>query len=305
MCFIRIFSLLLFTSVFISPALAQEIEQPDSSRQTPWNSGGVFSLNISQAAFSNWVAGGENSVAASSLIDSYLHFNTETVTWENNLKVGYGLMHRDETGMIKTDDKIKYTSKYGRQLKNKWFYSALLDFKTQFAPGYETLEKQKRISDFLAPAYLVYSLGFDYRPREGFNMFIAPLTGKTTYVGVPVLYEAGAYGVTPGEKYRSEFGGYIDLNYQKKVMENITFRTKVNLFSNYLNKPQNIDVDWEVLLAMQVNKYISANITTHLIYDDDILIDTIREEDGEVIGSSPKIQFKEVLGIGLSYNFGD
>ena len=86
-------------------------------------------------------------------------------------------------------------------------------------------------------------------------------------------------------------------------MENVVFQTKLDLFSNYLNKPQNIDVSWETLLSMKVNKFISATLSTHLLYDDDIKIAVDTDDDGVTDKTGPRIQFKEVLAVGFSLIF--
>ena len=137
------------------------------------------------------------------------------------------------------------------------------------------------------------------------------MTAKFTFVNDQLLSNAGAFGVTPGEKTKSEIGGYIRIKYSKndfknELLKNVSFTTKIDLFSNYLDKPQNIDVSWETLIAMKVNKYISVNFTTHLLYDDNIRVQFDKDnhgtfEAGEEVGS--KIQFKEILGVGFSYKF--
>ena len=88
----------------------------------------------------------------------------------------------------------------------------------------------------------------------------------------------------------------------------MSFTTKLDLFSNYADNPQNIDVSWETLISLKVNKYISANLNTHLLYDDNIKIPIDRNNDGilsdiELNNPGSRIQFKEIFGVGFSYNF--
>ena len=154
----------------------------------------------------------------------------------------------------------------------------------------------------MAPAYLMTAIGLNYKPNNYFSAFLAPVSGKFTFVMDKFLSDEGAFGVDPGKKVKSELGGYVRLAYSKNDFErdflkNISFTTKLDLFSNYIDKPQNIDVHWEVLIGMKVNKYITANLNTMLIYDDDV---KILQDDGRLVA---KTQFKEVLGIGFSYNF--
>jgi hypothetical protein len=153
----------------------------------------------------------------------------------------------------------------------------------------------------MSPAYLSVSLGMDYKPSDNFSLFISPLTGKMTFVMDDSLSNVGAFGVDPGSTFRPEFGGYIKMVFKYDVMENVSLQTKFDLFSNYIENPENIDVTWDVLVAMKVNDYLTATITTNLIYDDDIDI-TIENDDGTE-SLRPAVQFKEMFALGLSYKF--
>ena len=172
-----------------------------------------------------------------------------------------------------------------------------MNFKTQFTNGYNYPDDSTVISGLMAPGYLLFAAGFDYKPNKNLSVFFAPLTSKTTFVNNQTLADAGAFGVDAGKKVRSEFGGYFKAAYSKDIMKNVNFNTKLGLFSNYLHNPQNIDVDWEVLIGMKINKYLTANINTQLLYDDDIQVPL---EGG---GTGKRIQFKEILGIGFSVKF--
>ena len=233
-------------------------------------------------------------------------------SWDNSLDIGYGLLKQGKNeDFRKTDDKIDFLSKYGYEAFKNFYYAALLNFKTQMTPGYNYPDKTNKISDLLSPAYLLFALGLDYKPNGYFSAFIAPATAKFTFVTDQVLSDAGAFGVKPGEKTKSEIGGYIRVIYSKndfknEFLKNVSFTTKIDLFSNYLDKPQNIDVSWETLIAMKVNKYISVNFNTHLLYDDNIKVQFDKNKNGTIEqgeGVASKIQFKEILGVGLSYNF--
>jgi hypothetical protein len=179
------------------------------------------------------------------------------------------------------------------------------------APGYNYPDNTNKISDLFSPAYLLLALGLDYKPNAYFSAFIAPFTAKFTIVNDKRLSDAGAFGVKPGNKSLSEFGGYLRAIYTKndfknEFLKNVSFTTKIDLFSNYLKKPQNIVINWETLIALKVNKFISANLNTQLIYDDKIMVPFDKNRNGTIEpgeGIRSKIQFKEILGVGLSYNF--
>ncbi len=277
-----------------------------------WKSGGVFAVNFAQTSLTYWAAGGQNSVTVNGLFSGFANLKKEKSVWDNSLDIGYGLLKQGKkSSFMKTDDKIDFLSKYGRKAFKNFYYSALLNFKTQMTAGYNYPNDSVKISNLFAPAYLLIAVGMDYKPNAYFSAFIAPLTGKFTFVNDPMLSDAGAFGVTPGQKLKSEIGGYIRVIYSKndfkaEILKNVSFTTKIDLFSNYAHNPQNMDVSWETLIAMKVNKYISVNLNTHLIYDDDIMVRFDKNgingiEEGEGVAS--KVQFKEIFGVGFSYNF--
>jgi hypothetical protein len=276
-----------------------------------WKKGGVFTATLSQTSLTNWVAGGENSFSVNGLFSGFANYKKGKSVWDNSLDLGYGVIKQGSEGYKKTDDKIDFLSKYGLEAFKNFYYSALLNFKTQMTPGYNYPDVTNKISDLFAPAYLTLALGLDYKPDAYFSAFIAPLTGKFTFVTDPALSDQGAFGVTPGKTSRSEFGGYIRAIYSKndfksEILKNVSFTTKVDLFSNYADNPQNIDVSWETLLAMKVNKFLSFNFNTHLIYDDNIAVPFDRNNNGTIeTGESIRslVQFKEIFGVGLSYKF--
>jgi len=270
-----------------------------------WHKSGVFSLNMAQASFTNWAAGGQNSVALNGLINLAANLKNEKSAWDNALTIGYGKMLQKGNGLgwVKTDDRIDFQSKYGQKASEKWFYSGLMSFRTQMANGYNYPDAENKISGLLSPAYLLFSLGMDYKPNPDFSVFLSPLTSKNTIVLDDELSAMGAFGVEPGKKFRTELGAYANIAYKKdEIIKNVNFLTKLDLFTNYLKNPQNIDISWETLLVMKVNEFISATVNTHLLYDDDILIKIDEGNEGEPI-MGKRAQFKEVIGVGLTYRF--
>lgn len=276
-----------------------------------WKNGGVFAVNLSQTSLSNWAAGGQNSVAINGLFSGFANYKRGKSVWDNSLDLGYGLLKQGtDEDFRKTDDKIDFLSKYGQEAFANFYYSGLVNFKSQMTPGYNYPNK-KTISDLFSPAYLTIALGMDYKPNANFSAFVAPLTAKFTFVTNDSLSNEGAFGVTPGSTTKSEIGGYIRVIYTKndfksEIMKNVSFTTKIDLFSNYADNPQNIDVSWETLIAMKVNKYLSVNFNTHLVYDDNIMVPFDKSGNGIIEageGVRSKVQFKEILGVGFSYKF--
>jgi hypothetical protein len=305
----RIGTLLTFTLV-VSSTFSQVVEAEETLRKQKtdttlgWRKGAIINVGIAQVSLTNWVAGGQSSIATNALVSLFANKRIKKGLWENQLDMGYGILKQGEVNSLrKTDDRIELVSKYGQKINNEWYYAALFNFKTQFTDGFNYPDISNPISRLMAPGYMLFALGIEHRPSDKFNMFLAPLTSKNTFVLDETLSNIGSFGVAQGEKFRTEFGGYLRINYKTKIMENVGLQTRIDLFSNYLNNPQNIDVNWETLIDLKVNKYISATIGTHIIYDDDIMIAVDRDKDGVLDGVGPRVQFKQLLNVGFSYKF--
>ena len=287
--------------LILTYALFVQAQEEEADTTSLWKTDGTTTLNFSQVSFENWAAGGENSYSFNGMFNFSANYKKERTSWDNSLDVGYGIIKQGGRDVRKSDDKLEFTSKYGYKSSSDWYYSGAFSFKTQFDKGYnydEDAGTKKQISDFMAPAYILLSLGMDYKPSDHFTLLLSPLTGKTTFVLDDSLSSSGSFGVEPGEKIRSEFGVFVKVGYKQEIWENVKLNTKLELFSNYFEEPQNIDVNWDVLISMKINEYLSANLNTQIIYDDDI---NYVDDEGNKHG--PRIQFKEVFGVGFSYNF--
>lgn len=298
--------------LFVSATLFAQNPPQDT---TYWRIGGTSSLTFSQVSLTNWAAGGQNSVAINSNFSIFANRVKDRGKWENSMDLAYGLIKQGTAGFSKSDDLINLVTKYSYKVNKdngKWFYSALLDFRTQFYEGFD--EEDNFISDFMAPAYLTIGLGISYDPSDQLSFSYKPLTGKFTFVRDQDLANAGAYGVdpavfaadgvtiiTPGSKSRAEFGSFFRAKYKNDI-----FESKLELFTGYTENVGEIDVNWQNALVMQVTKAMSMNVYTQLIYDKDIEIGADDNEDGTIQDSEikPRIQFKSVLGVGLTYKFG-
>lgn len=289
------------TTTFTASVFGQTA--PEVKEDNNWTKGGLASFNFSQVALSNWAGGGQSSVALNGFVNLFANYKKGIHTWENSLDLGYGIVQQGTADFIKSDDKIDFTSKYGRQASEKWYYTGLVNFKSQFAPGYNSPAEITRISDFLAPAYVLTSIGMDYKPNKIFSAYLSPVTAKFTIVNDDSLNAIGAFGVEKNEVLRTEIGGFARLQYKQDILENVNLQSRIELFSNYANNPQNIDVNWETILSMKVNKFITANVSATVIYDDDIDIEIDSNNDGTVDKVGPRTQFKQVLSVGLAYKF--
>jgi hypothetical protein len=265
-----------------------------------WQKGAVINLSFTQSTFTNWNAGGVDAFSANGMLNVFANYKKGNNAWDNTLDLAYGFINQ-EGNFIKTDDRIDFFSTYGRKAADKWYYSALVNFRTQMDQGFASPEDTEAISRFMAPGYLVGAVGMTYKPNDDFSLFIAPLTSKNTFVNDQRLADAGAFGVDPGKRFRTEIGGYLRMFWKKDVLENIFYTTKLDIFSNYLEKPQNLDINWENIISFKVNKFISASLILHLMYDDDIDVARDTTGDGIFDKNSPTTQFRQVFQIGLNY----
>jgi hypothetical protein len=292
----HVFILLL---IFTIPSFAQ---LPDDTSY--WKREGLVNLAITQAGFKNWQGGGENAIALNSRFSYRINYEKEVITWLNAIDAGYGIT-RFEAGEAlyrKSDDGFSILSKIGRNISENFNASALVDFRSQFANGYQYvkdtlgIERKILVSEFMSPAYALFSIGAEYQPSENIFVFLSPVTAKTTFVLNDSFAALGSYGVEPGNNFRTELGAHLNGKLRTEIMENITFETSLLLFSGY-EQIRHIDVDWENILSLKVNRYISALLTTNLLYDKDI--DLVRDDGTRGEG----VQFKEVFNLGLKYEF--
>jgi hypothetical protein len=275
---------------------AQTAETP--AKVKSWELKGVTGLNLSQTALSNWSAGGENSYAGMAYLNGSLVHKSGPWLWTNALALEYGLTNTKSLGTQKTSDKIDFSTRLGYTTDNKWYYTALADFKSQFYKGYNYPNKDYYISKFMAPAYSSLSVGIEYRPNDNFSAYYSPVTARMTFVMDDTLSSQGAFGVDPGDHSKFEFGSYLKLKGQKTLMENVTLISKADFFTAYNSSFGDVDIEWDVLIDMKINKFLSANINTTLKYDDDVKYIGI-----DNVAHGAKVQFKEVIGLGLAYNF--
>lgn len=314
---------ILFLSVILISMSGLALTKDTVKRDTAWKLGGMAGLNFGQASFTNWAAGGQNSVSIGALLTLKANYKKGNNSWDNSLDLAYGMLQVGSAPLQKNEDKIDFSSKYGRYaFANHWYYTALVNFKSQFANGYNYPNDSVVVSHFMAPAYVLGSIGLDYKTKDNsLSFYISPVTSKTTIVNDQKLANEGSYGVKAaqydtnkvtgvygitkyGEKVLNQFGGYMKFTFKKDIFKNVNFATKLELFSNYLKDPQNIVVNWENILTMKVNKFLVATISTNMIYDNNVPVPVTRTIDGvSVLGTGPRLQFKEVLAIGLSYKF--
>ena len=265
---------------------------------SPWTREGNLGLKLTQVSLTNWAVGGDNSVAFDFQGAYQANYKKGKHLWNNRLEPAYGLNRIGEDGTKKANDKIYLNSNYGYSIAKSWYASAFATFQTQFSPGYDySISKDISVSEFMSPAYLTTGLGFTYEPNKIFTVVLSPASWRGTFVLNDRLSDEGAYGVDPGKHLLSSFGANLKGEVRYEFMKNMTVYSRLDLYSDYLHKPQNIDVNWEVQINMAINKWFSTTLTTNLVYDDDV---KIAQKDGT---KGPRVQFKEILGVGLQFNF--
>lgn len=282
----------------VMPSFAQ-------SDTSTWKKGGLTSVGLSQSSFTNWAAGGISNTNITSIISLYANKKLSTSTWENNLDLGFGTQKLDNKDFRKSEDRIELNSKYGRKINDKLNYSALLNFRSQFAQGFNYTDTSViYVSNIMAPSFTSTSIGIDYRPLEGLSVYFSPFTSKITTVLDDQLSKQGAYGVDSGKRIRYELGASTSIKYQKIFKNNIQLRSKLDLFANFENV-QAIDINWENLFAFQITKLLGVSLSSTLLYDQDILIvKKVESSPGVFIEENkPRTQFKQVLALGLTYKF--
>jgi hypothetical protein len=286
-----------------------------------WKQKQNASVDISQVSFTNWNAGGTNSISALLGYKFTADYKDKFFSWKNNLRVGYGLNKQQDRAVRKTDDIFEMTSNLGYQPTkvSKWFYSARFSFKTQLTDGFKAsdVENENPISTFLAPGYLFFGGGMEYgRNIDRLSLYLSPLTLKATFVLDQELANQGAFGVTPavldaeenviteGENTRQELGILVTNSYDLKLAKNITAKHILSLYSDYINNFGNVDVDWRLNFDFKVNSFVRATLESHLRYDDDVkTLQPSETEEGEFDEAGARVQWKQFLGVGFAVNF--
>ena len=310
--------ILFFTAlVFSTVALSQTIRTKKPDSISNWKKINKVGLDFTQITFVNWSAGGNNSISGLAKGQFIRNYALDNKKWDNELIIRYGINKQESQDVRKTDDQINLNSTLGyrRDTISNWYYGGKFSFLTQFANGYSYPNVDQAISKPFAPAYVFLGIGAEYSRKDlGFNIYLSPLTQKTTLVLDRRLSNSGAFGVDKavydetgtiiiknGKRQRTELGALITSQYKTKVMSNINLDTRISLYSDYLKDFGNIDVNWQMSLDMTINKYVKANLGTNLIYDNDIK--NKREVDGVQITEGARIQWKQLIGIGLEYTF--
>jgi hypothetical protein len=276
-------------------------KDPNDTSQWRWKKGGLFNLNLSQGSLSNWAAGGDNySLSLNTYVNYYVLHKHPRHTWDNNLDFYFGFIQTTSLGSRKNDDRLDYISKYGYSLdtSNKIYVSALFNFRSQLFDGrtYFSRDSSELSSTILSPAYFLLSLGFDYKPLPNLSIFVSPITNRLTVVANTKLATLGKYGVDSGNHFYYEPGAFASINYFENIIKNVSYKGRLDLFSNYRHNPLNVDIYITNIFSFKINRFLSATYNLDIIYDDDVKLFGKNS-------NSPRMQLKSLIGIGLLFPF--
>jgi hypothetical protein len=309
------------SSVKEMKAVAENDLKTDTSKKADkngWVKGAQFSIGITQVSNSNWIAAGGDklSLSTAAAVNAFASKKWGRKSWDNMLDINYGILKTTSLGTRKLNDRIDLVSKYGYTPGN-WkniSLSLLGQLRSQISSGYEynyfeTTDK-RRNSGFFAPAYIIIAPGINWTPASWFSLFASHLATRWTIVtNGPFSYLsqggifnghietalATLYGVDPLKEHRGEFGTFITVVIKKEVLKNVAYSAKLDLYSNYLKKPQNIDLFWTNQFKLKVNKFIQVSYSLDMLYDDDIKNPVAPTQ---AIG----LQMLSTLGVGFALN---
>lgn len=277
-----------------SDAEAGVKKDPADTTQKTWKTGGTLGLNLAQGSLSNWAAGGDDfSLSLNALISYFAFYKKDKHSWDNTFDFNLGYIKTTTLGSRKNDDRIDFLSKYGYALGPKLNLAGLFNFRSQLLKGYSYTETSRTLtSAFLSPAYILLSPGLDYKPTTNFSVFVSPATVRWVIVRNDSIAGRGLYGVKPGENSRTEIGAFLTANYIANLGKAVSYKGRMDLFSNYREEPKNVDLFMTNLFAVKLSKYLSATWMLDLIYDDNVALFGKNK-------NSPALQVKSLVGVGF------
>jgi hypothetical protein len=277
-----------------SGSVAAKLPLPDTSKKT-WKKGGLYRLSLGQGSLSNWAAGGDDfSININTTINLYATHKKNNFNWDNSLDMVFGFLKTTTLGARKNDDRIDFVSKQNYSFDKKATVGTLLNFRSQFFNGFSYSSKGEKnlASSFMAPGYVLTSLGVDYKPKKELSVFMSPLTSRWVIVNNDSLATKAAYGVDSGKNSINQLGAFATVNYNKELVKNLTYKSRLDLFSNYKKNALNVDVYMTNVLAIKVFKMLSFNWSFDVIYDDDTRIFGTEKD-------APALQLKSIVGAGF------
>jgi len=272
---------------FILVILSVTAQETANDTVKIWSKNGNISLLFNQTAFNNdWLGGGTSNLAGNLGLNYDFNYKKGDLVWDNKIIAAYGLTKIKGSKTSKTDDRLELNSLWGKKAKGDWYYSIFFNFKTQMDVGYDN--DRNNISHFFSPAYFQFGPGMWWKKSDNLSVNFSPATAKLIIVHPHYTKFGPSFGVLQGDSSRFEFGASISGYYKFNVMANVSVENRLNLYSNYLDNPQKVDIDYQMNIFLKINNYLSANVALQAIYDDN---------------SIKAVQVREVFGLGVNYGF--
>jgi len=265
----------------------KKIDREEKRRRAKeWSGGGRFTFLLNQSSYSNWISGGENAVAGNIVVNYDFNWRKGNWKWDNKIISSYGSSYLADQGYRKTDDRFEYNSVLAYNTGKSWYFSFLSNFITQFTRGFDySTDPIREVSSTLSPAYWSFGPGMFWRKNENYRVNIAPATSRFTFVSRPF---SGQYGVEEGKTSAYGLGFNLSAYLKYKIIDDLTMENIIQLYSDYLENPQNVDINYQTNFLYAFNKFLSLNLTLHIIIDDNAV---------------NTFQFRQLFGIGLNYMF--
>jgi len=301
--------ILLFSILFLStiPMFAQDEEDAEEKDKNGWHKEGAIALMFSQAAFNNdWTGGGTTNYAANLKFNYDFNYRYDKLTVDNRIIADYGLTkNKGEQYRRKTNDRIELNSVIGTKVtETNWYYSFFINFKTQFTDGYEYKKEddvmiRRRRTDFFSPAYLQFGPGMLWKKSDDFKVNISPFAARITFVDkeftkveddpekIAEFNKKKYFGVEANESTNFELGASLNAYAKFDIIKNVVAENNLAVYSDYLERPQNLNIDYTLNINMKINDYMSANFTFQAIYDENAVA---------------AVQVRETVGIGFNYS---
>ena len=277
-----------FSLVFFFALISINAQETATDTTKFWTKKGNISLLFNQSAYNKqWLGGGTSNVAGNFGLNYDFNYKKDDIVWDNKFILAYGLTKiKGGDKPAKTDDRLELNSLWGKKAKGQWYYSMFFNFKTQMDTGLD--KNDEKISHFFSPAYFQLGPGMLWKKSNNLSVNFSPATSKLIIVHPHFTQFRSSFGVLQGDSSRFEFGSSISGYYKFNIMTNVSVENRLNLYSNYLDNPQNVDVDYQMNVIMKINKYLSANVAVQAIYDDN---------------SVQAVQVRELFGLGVNYGF--
>jgi Protein of unknown function (DUF3078) len=266
----------------------EEAAKIGADKPNGWVKKGTFTFLANQSTFTNWQAGGQSNFSGNIGVNYDFNYKKDTWNWDNKFIAGYGITKIKDADAQKTDDRLELNSLLGKKAFGNWFYSAFFNGKTQMDSGFDPADRSVRNSHFLSPTFLQFGPGMLWKKSDNLKFNFAPATTKVIYVDKQFTLNGSAFGVEQGRTNRVEFGAAVNGYYKFNVMENVSVENIVNLYTNYLEDVQNVDLDYQLNIVMKINKYLSTNFAFQTLYDDNAF---------------RGFQTRQVIGLGVNYGF--